>query len=134
MYKYIHINFDGSNRSYFLQIQYWRTSNKLTSFSEANVFMEHIIPQDSSLNGQSIESEFRLSNLYPYSSMEVQVRVMNNYYVGPASDLDSFTTLEGGLFLPFTDKRTFANHNILTKKISRDPSNLLCTLNHAFNL
>ena len=39
---------------------------------------------------------FQLSHLPPYSDITVQVRILNKYYAGPASQAIYFTTKESG--------------------------------------
>ena len=39
---------------------------------------------------------FRLTHLPPYSDITVQIRVLNKYYAGPASDAVYFVTQEDG--------------------------------------
>ena len=74
----------------FKQIQHWRNNEKLATFREVNVPVETIIKPDSST------AKYTLTNLSPFSNMQLQICVMNNYYVGPPSDAIGFNTVEGG--------------------------------------
>ena len=39
---------------------------------------------------------YQLKNLSPFSNMQLQICVMNTFYVGPPSDPIAFNTVEGG--------------------------------------
>lgn len=43
-----------------------------------------------------LTAEYKLTGLSPYSNLQIQICIMNNYYVGRPSDPVSFTTEEGG--------------------------------------
>ena len=75
----------------FQQIQYWRNNEKLATFREVEVLVEDIIKRDSST------AKYGLTNLSPYSVMQLQICVTNTYYVGPPSDAIGFNTVEGGM-------------------------------------
>ncbi|XP_053377486.1 neuroglian-like isoform X2 [Mercenaria mercenaria] len=77
------------------KVQYWQTDKKLSSFYETEVLIADIMLANNSPKDQKILSENVLYKLSPYSSMQVQIRVINNYYAGPPSEPVSFKTLEG---------------------------------------
>ena len=54
------------------------------------------MPKDPPPAGMQIPSSYFLKNLSPYSNMQVQICVINNFFVGPPSDAKAFNTFEGG--------------------------------------
>jgi hypothetical protein len=54
------------------------------------------MPKDPPPAGMQIPSTYMLKNLSPYSNMQVQICVINNFFVGPPSDAKAFNTFEGG--------------------------------------
>lgn len=62
------------------------------------------------------EVSVKLTHLPAYTDVTIQVRVLNKYYVGPPSEIQTITTIEGGMFnSPFSiihvyrKKRFFLN-------------------------
>lgn len=78
------------------QIQYWRTDEKVSTFREVEVPLKEVMPKDPPPSGMKIRSSYKLENLSPYSNMQVQVCVINNFFVGAPSDPRGFSTFEGG--------------------------------------
>ena len=81
---------DGSH-FYHFQIQYWRNNEKLATFREVTVPVEEVMP-----NPTTKTAIYQLKNLSPFSNMQLQICVMNTFYVGPPSDPIAFNTVEGG--------------------------------------
>lgn len=90
---------------FYFKVQYWRTDEKTDTFSEYEVLVEKNEALDVSSNDQTILTQVLVKRLYPYSKMAVQVRVINNFYVGPPSELVVFQTYEGGLLSSFIFKK-----------------------------
>ncbi|XP_045166223.2 neuroglian-like isoform X1 [Mercenaria mercenaria] len=77
------------------RIQYWRTNEKVSTFREVEVPLAEVMPKDPPPSGMMIPSSYLLKNLSPYSNMQVQICVINNFFVGPPSDAKGFNTFEG---------------------------------------
>ena len=85
-------------------MQYWRANEKLATFREVEVPISTLlIPTVNNRRKKRapVEATFNVTNLTPFSNMQIQICVMNNYYVGPPSDVVSFNTLEGGKSFKF---------------------------------
>ena len=63
-----------------------------------------LIPDTWKEDGQpnQIRADYHMTMLTPYSSIEVQLCVKNNYFVGRPSDPIKFVTAEGGRFLRYS--------------------------------
>ena len=59
-----------------------------------DVLVENVMPKQTTKT-----ASFQLTNLSPFSNMQLQICVMNTYYVGPPSDPIGFNTVEGGTLI-----------------------------------
>ncbi|XP_064605046.1 neuroglian-like isoform X2 [Liolophura sinensis] len=75
------------------RIQYWKQNEKMVTFREQPV------PHSSWNSSRDFcrpgKACVELTNLFPYSFIEAQVVVMNNFYIGPPSPAIVFQTSEG---------------------------------------
>ncbi|XP_053377718.1 uncharacterized protein LOC123530345 [Mercenaria mercenaria] len=96
------------------RIQYWRTNEKLSTFREVDVPVTEVMSRQVQPPGTLISSTYLLKNLSQYSNMQIQVRVFNNFHVGPPSGTIDFYTF-GGVNRPPKIYKQSAHYDIYYK-------------------
>jgi len=83
----------------FVQVQYWRANEKENTFREVEVDYYEVLPRVIPSGDTMLTATYALKSLSPYSNTQLQICVMNNFYVGRPSDAISFQTEEGGRYI-----------------------------------
>ncbi|KAH3827857.1 hypothetical protein DPMN_129800 [Dreissena polymorpha] len=77
------------------RIGFWRAEEKASTFIEVEVPYREVLPKEVPSGTLTVKSSYLLTGLTPYSTIQLQIRLANNFYVGPPSPHIVFQTFEG---------------------------------------
>ncbi|KAH3827853.1 neuroglian-like isoform X2 [Dreissena polymorpha] len=77
------------------RIGFWRAEEKASTFTEVEVPYREVLPKEVPSGTLTVKSSYLLKGLTPYSTMQLQICLANNFYVGPPSPHIAFQTFEG---------------------------------------
>ncbi|KAL3853061.1 hypothetical protein ACJMK2_016641 [Sinanodonta woodiana] len=77
------------------KISFWVVNEKVSTFREVDVLVDEIIQPGQRLKRSTQTAIYTLENLPAFNQIECTISVMNNFYVGPPSEIVTIRTAEG---------------------------------------